>query len=340
MASPRLRDLAPETDQPRTQGLLSSTTWLNGTVVTETEVARSLGGAGWLQSKISGDTRGDMSHGMVRLGFTGTAGSVRYGALYRSAEQGFLNGPDLAIREAWGEWKSGMATLRTAIGQQWNNVAGEATRSRLEQTYERIGLAWKRPALPEVTLTYSHNALASTLNPLGITPQHSYNHTLEGALVYNSLHWNTRLASSYSLGSDLMHGGTELTVRLQTFTAIFRPLNTLTIVPTLGYREELQGWSGVRINSPSASLAVQYRQSQQVLLSAMGNYIATQSSDQALCTGQVGGKGILVWDLQRSESWATLLSFEAGYNRLTNRAIPSAETEDISGLIRLVVAAL
>src|SRR6266581_6865561 len=59
LASPRLRELAPETDQPRTQGLLSSTTWLNGTFITETEVARSLGGAGWLQSRISDDTRGD-----------------------------------------------------------------------------------------------------------------------------------------------------------------------------------------------------------------------------------------------------------------------------------------
>jgi hypothetical protein len=76
-ASPRLRDLAPETEQPRTQGLLSSTTWLNGIVVTEAEVAQSLGGAGWLQSRIPGDTRGDAAQRMVRLGLTGTAGSIR-----------------------------------------------------------------------------------------------------------------------------------------------------------------------------------------------------------------------------------------------------------------------
>ena len=46
MASPRLRDLAPETNQARTQGFLSSTTWLNGVLVTETEVAQNQGGAG------------------------------------------------------------------------------------------------------------------------------------------------------------------------------------------------------------------------------------------------------------------------------------------------------
>ena len=65
LASPSLRDIAPETDQPRTQGLLFKTTWLNGTYVTETEVAQSQGGAVWLQTRISGDTRDDAAQRMV-----------------------------------------------------------------------------------------------------------------------------------------------------------------------------------------------------------------------------------------------------------------------------------
>ena len=340
LASPRLRDLAPETDQPRTQGLLSSTTWLNGTFVTETEVARSLGGAGWLQNRIPGDTPGDAAQRMVRLGLTGTAGSIRYGMLSRSSGQAFLNGPDQALREVWGEWKTGWITLRSAIGEQWNNVAGDTTRSRLEQTYGRVGLAWKRPTWPDITLTYAHNSLNSALEPLGIAPQRSYNHTLESTLAYNGLGWNVRLASSYILGSDLLRGGAESTVRMQMLTAAFRPLDTLAISPTLGYREEVQNWSGVRINSPTASVALQYRQSQQLLISAMGNYAGTRSSDRLIDTELVGGKGILAWDLQRSHAWTTLISLEAGYNQMTNHVAPSANTEDISGLIRVVLAAL
>jgi hypothetical protein len=340
LASPRLRDLAPETDQPRTQGLLSSTTWLNGTFVTETEVARSQGGADWLQSRIPGDTGGDASQRMVRLGLTGTAGSVRYGILSRSAGQAFLNGPDQARREVWGEWKTGWTTLRSAIGEQWNNVAGDSTRSRLEQTYGRVDLAWKRPTWPDITLTYAHNSLNSALEPLGIAPQRSHNHTLESALAYNGMGWNARLASSYILGSDLLRGGAENTVRMQMLTAAFSPLNTLTISPTLGYREEVQDWSGVRTHSPSASVALQYRQSQQVLISAMGNYAGTRSSDGLIDTEHVGGKGRLAWDFQRSQAWTTLISLEAGYNRMTNHVTPAAGREDISGLLRLVLAAL
>jgi hypothetical protein len=340
VASPRLRDLAPETDQPRTQGLLFATTWLNGTYVTESEVAQSQGGAGWLQSRIPGDTRGDESHRMVRLGLTSTAESVRYGALYRSAEQAFLNGPDQAMREVWGEWKSGWTTLRSAIGEQWNNVAGDSTRSRLEQTYGRVGLGWKRPTWPELSLTYAHNSLNSALEPISIAPQRSHNHSLETALAYNGMSWNARLASSYILGSDLLRGGAETTMRMQMLTAAFRPLNTFAISPTLGYREEVQNWSGVRINSPSASVALQYRQSQQLLISAMGNYAGTRSSDRLIDTELMGGKGILAWDLQRSQAWTTLISLEAGYNRMTNHVTPAADTEDISGLIRLSLAAI
>lgn len=340
VASPRLRDLAPETDQPRTQGFLSSTTWLNGTFVTEGEVARSLGGAGWLQSRIPGDTRGDAAQRMVRLGLTGTSGSIRYGILSRSSGQAFLNGPDQALREVWGEWKTGWITLRSAIGEQWNNVAEDSTRSRLEQTYRRVGLAWTRPTWPDITLIYAHNSLSSALDPLGIAPQRSQNHTLESAFAFNGMDWNARLASSYILGSDLLRGGAESTARMQMLTAAFRPLNTLAISSTLGYREEAQNWSGVRINSPSASVALQYRQSQQLLISAMGNYASTRSSDRLIHTELVGGKGILAWDLQRSQTWTTLISFEAGYNRMINYVVPSANTEDISGLIRVVLAAL
>ncbi len=340
LASPRLRDLAPETVQPRTQGLLASATWLNETFVTETEVARNQGGDDWFQSRIPGDTGGDASQRMVRLGLTGTAGSVRYGMRSRSAGQAFLNGPDQALREVWGEWKNGWTTLRSAIGEQWNNVAGDSTRSRLEQTYGRVDLAWKHPTWPVITLTYAHNSLNSALEPLGIVPQRSHNHTLESAVVYNGMGWNARLASSYMLGSDLLRGGAETTVRMQMLTAAFHPLNTLTISPTLGYREEVQDWSGVRTHSPSASVSLQYRQSQQVLISAMGNYAGTRSSDGLIDTEQVGGKGRLAWDFQRSPTWTTLISLEAGYSRMTNHMTPVADREDVSALLRLALAAL
>jgi hypothetical protein len=127
---------------------------------------------------------------------------------------------------------------------------------------------------------------------------------------------------------------------MQILTATFRPLNTLTIAPTLVYREEQQDWSGTRIDSPSASLALHYKQSQRLLISALGNYAGIHSSDRLIDMENIGGKGIFAWDVHQSHEWVTLISLEAGYNRQTNRVMPSSDTEDISGLVRLVLASL
>jgi hypothetical protein len=320
--------------------MLASTAWLKGSFQTEAEMSNNQGGSDWLQNRIPGDTRDDGRGRMMRLGLTGTSGSMRIGMTYRNAGQAFYNAPDQAVREAWGEWKSGAAAIRTSIGQQWNNTAGDSTRSRLEQTYGRIGFTWNKPEWPNLALNYSNNSLSSALDPVGVTPQRSHNHTLEAALAYNTSHWNARVASSYIAGSDLVRNGATTSATMQTFTATFRPTNTLTIAPMFMYRSEIQDWSGVRVISPSASLAFQYKQSHHLLVSAMGNYSGTRSSDGLIDQENIGGKCILAWDVQDSHEWAKLISLEAGYSRLTNRVTPSADTEDISGLVKLVLASM
>ena len=336
----RVRDLAPETESPRMKGLVAKMSWLKGRFTTETEIANSYGGMSWLESRMSGDNRMDRSKQMVRLGLTGTTGTFRYGLSFRNAGQAFLNGPDQASREVWGEWHAKGIIVRSAVGQLWNNVAEDASRPRLAQTYSRMSMGYARPSWPELTLTYARNSFSSMFEPLGITPQHTQSHTLEGAVAYQSLRWNIRLASSYALTSDVLRDGAESNVRMQLLTATFRPLNTFTISPMVGYREEIQDLSGMRIDGPSASLAMHYKQSQRLLISAMANYASSRSNDRQIDNENVGGKGILAWDVPQSSKWSTLIAIEAGYNRVSNRVTPSADTEDISGILRIVVADL
>src|SRR5690242_12343822 len=190
---------------------------------------------------------------MMRMGLTATTGAVRYGVTYRNAGQAFYNAPDQDVREVWSEWKSSWTTIRSAIGQQWNNVAADPMRSRMEQIYRRIGLTWTRPSGPNLTVTYAQNSMNSALDPLGVAPQRMNNHTMEAAVAYDRARWNARLASSYIIGTDQLRNGAESNVKMQMLTASFRPWNTLTIAPTVSYRAEQQDWSGVRIDSPSAS---------------------------------------------------------------------------------------
>lgn len=336
-----VHNLSADTDRPRTQGILNSTAWFNGKVTTEAEVARNQGGVAGLQNPLPGEAQDDPTTSMVRLGLSSSAASVRYGVMYRQAGQAYYNGADQAVREVWGEWKDGWTSIRSAVGRQWNNVAADPTRSRLDQTYGRISLSWNKPVWPSFAVTYSENTMKSQYDPVGAIPQAVNNHTLEAVLGYQTTRWTASLSSSYSLGTDLLRNGSDSRVTAETLTTSFRPFNTLTIAPALGYRVEQQEASGVRTDSPSASLTMNYRQSRQLLITALGNYSGSRSSDRLIDLDNVGGKGILAWGLPPpSRDWNALISVEAGYNRQINRLLPSSDQQDLSGVMRFVLAPL
>ena len=118
--------------------------------------------------------------------------------------------------------------------------------------------------------------------------------------------------------SALLQAGAESQVKTQTVTASFRPLDSLSITPTLGYRAEQQEWSGARMNSPSASLTMKYQQSQRLTLTAMGNYFGTRSSDKLVDLDMIGGKG---------SSRGTSNRFETGNRSPRKAAITYTSTD-------------
>ncbi len=334
-----VRDFAMELDRPRTEGLLASTTWLNGMLSTETEVATNQGGSGGIQTAVQ-RPNDDVSTRMMRLGVTGTTGTLRYGMRYRQAGAAFYNAPDQSVRELWSEWKQGFLAMTSAVGQQWNNVAADPARPRLEHQYGRIGLAWSQPAWPNVSVTFSHRAVTSLRDPAGVGPQKTSQQTVEAGLAYGRDVWQTRFASTFGFERDLTGAGADKRFTNHTLTAAFRPSNTLAILPTLGYREEQQEWSGVRTDSPSASLAMNYQQSKRVWISTVGGVSETRSSDHLTDLETVSGKGTVAFNVPTARHWATLLALEAGYNRQFNRVAPSAPSEELSGILRLVLGQL
>lgn len=339
IATPRLPAPISNAEHPPIDQLPGTTTWFNGKLGAEAEVAYSPTGANQPMPLIVGNTQTDASAHMLRIGLTGSEGSLRYGVTFRSAGQGFLPSPDRASREIWSEWKSGWMTFRNALGQTWNNVEGEATRSRMEQTYGHVGLFLNKPLWPEFSVTYARNSLNSVLEPIGVIPQRSSNHTIEGAVALQRPGWDIRVASSYTLGNDLLRNDADSNTRAQSFSVILRPINRLTITPALAYRQEFQSRSGVRIDNPTASLALSYQQSPQLLFSTVGNYSSSHSSDGLIHNENLKWRGVLDWSLHSSTRWVTKIGLEGGYNRVTNRVARSADTEDISGLIRLGIVA-
>ena len=337
-ASTRLKDLVPDSERPQTKGVVAASTFFKGQLTTEGEVANNATNDAGIPSRI--DQRDDGTKRMVRMALTGTNGQFRYGINYRSAGKAFFNSPDQTVREMWGEWGMGIAKLRSSSGQTWNNVDLDPTRARIQHTFNRIGLAVAKTAWPELSLTYTRSALASSFDPSGSLPQRSQSNSMEAALSYTGLTWNARLSSSYILTNDETRGGSQSTAFAQTLVATYRPMNTLTLAPTLSYRTETQSWSGATIQTPMASLSLLYKQSQRLLVSAMGGYTSTSSSDGLIDTNSIVGKGMFALHLDPIYGHPTTISLEAAYTNTTNRTVAGLDTEDLSGLVRILVASL
>ena len=337
-ASTRLKDLVPDSERPQTKGVVAASTFFKGQLTTEGEVANNATNDAGIPSRI--DQRDDGTKRMVRMALTGTNGQFRYGINYRSAGKAFFNSPDQTVREMWGEWGVGIAKLRSSSGQTWNNVDLDPTRARIQHTFNRIGLAVAKTAWPELSLTYTRSALASSFDPSGSIPQRSQSNSMEAALSYTGLTWNARLSSSYILTIDETRGGSQSTAFAQTLVATYRPMNTLTLAPTLSYRTETQSWSGATMQTPMASLSLLYKQSQRLLVSAMGGYTSTSSSDGLIDTNSIVGKGMFALHLDPIYGHPTTISLEAAYTNTTNRTVAGLDTEDLSGLVRILVASL
>ena len=337
-ASTRLKDLVPDSERPQTKGVGANSRWLKGQVTAEGEVANNATNDTGITSRI--DQRDDGAKRMVRMALTGTNGPVRYGINYRSAGKAFFNSPDQTVREMWTEWGLGIAKLRSSSGQTWNNVDLDPNRARIQQNVNRIGIALVKPTWPEVSLTYARSAMASSFTPAGMIPQRSQSNSMEAALAYTGLTWNARLSSSYILTNDEMRGGAQSTTLAQTLVATYRPFNTLSVAPTLSYRTETQSWSGAKIQTPMASVSFLYKQSQRLLVSAVGGYTSTTSSDGLIGTESIVGRGMFAFHLDPIYGHPTSISLEASYTNTINRVVAGLDIEDLSGLVRILVASL
>ncbi|HKT33765.1 MAG TPA: hypothetical protein VJR03_02960 [Nitrospira sp.] len=326
---PSVRNLPSDGNRPRSQGLLATTTWLKDAFATETEVAVKQGSA----------NRDDPSAHMMRVGVRGTTSGLRYGMTYQTADEAFSQTGGQDQKEAWGEWKNGTMAIRSTVGQR-TRLDADAAGNRLEQKYNRIDLSWNSPAWPRLGVSYVHNAASNTMDALSLFPQRASHHRVEAAVGYSGAMWDAKLASGYGFETDVQQHAADSRVQTETLTASFRPIDIMTITPTVGYRLEQQPWSGVWINSPSASLSMNYKQSPWLSMTAMGNYFSMRSSDRLVDFDVIGGKGVLTWELEPVRDWKPQLTVEGGYNLQVNRLMPSSQTENLSGLLRLVFATM
>lgn len=334
LTSGRLKDVVPDSHGLRSRGLQASSTLLRGKLQVDSEVAFG----------DSADPTGrpvrDGGRHMMRLAVTGTQGAFRYGAMSRTAGKAYVEGQDQGLRELWGEYVAGVARFRSALGQTWNNVEGDPTQLRLMQRYGRLGVALARPRWPELSLSYTRASLLNAPAFGGAPASYTASHTIEAAVAYTKPTWHARLVSSYMLSDPQLPGMKDTTGVAESFTVSYRPSNTLTIIPSVGYRADVDPWSGMHLKTPSASASMNYRATPRLYVSALCGFSMTHSSDGTLDARSINSRALMAWtipDYFPLPVSPPIVALEAAYTRTAHHSAALMDFQDVSGLVRVIV---
>ena len=122
--------------------------------------------------------------------------------------------------------------------------------------------------------------------------QRSQSNSMEAALAYTGLSWNAR-SHRVTSRRTMRCGGCSPRPFAQTLIASYRPYQHPDPRADIQLRMETQSWSAPRSRTPMASVSLLYKQSHRLLVSAMGGYTSTKSSDGLIGTESIVGRGCL-----------------------------------------------
>jgi hypothetical protein len=331
-----LKDILTGVPDKETLSVLMNSSWLSGRVQGEGEVTDSRPSRPGAQ-----DNGNALQYRLIRFGLTGMQHGLKYGVSYRVAGEGFT--PilqDQGTREVWGEWNVGIVRLRTALTERWNNVDRDPRRPRVSGTQNKTTLAIAGPAWPELSISYARDSLWSSLEPIGVAAQRNLMDTVEAALAFAKAKWTARLLSAYSVNNDLLRGDGETVGLMHALTGSYRPSDRITIAPSLSMRADQQRWSGVRLDTPSASVSLSYAPSTVFKMTAFGLYSKTRSTDGLMDSSTSKMSSIFTWVCRDTPKLHTTVSLDASYSSSPDAIQPAHSIEDLSGLLRLHVAGL
>jgi hypothetical protein len=281
---------------------------------------------------------GEQQDQMVRMAITGTGSMIRYGLSYRSAGKNYAKDADQTTRDMWGEWRTGLATVKASLKESWNNVAHDPSQPRLRQLQENVALILAQSAWPALTLSYGRTAAASAIEPEGIAATRTGSEIVDASLSYMAPTWTAKLASTYSHSRTQLPAISETDQILYGISGSLRPVTGLSLDPSLTLKEEFFRSVGTKTESPTAALSMKYQATPAFTWTAGGSYGMSHSNDGVVNTRAFSAKNAVTWKALPHSMLQTAFSVETGFQRTTDRANADRATSDLSALFRLQIA--
>ncbi|MGH7826875.1 MAG: hypothetical protein ACREQ7_17095 [Candidatus Binatia bacterium] len=237
---------------------------------------------------------------LLRLGLRNHWHGLSYGANYRSFGAGFVSLTGARVDQPRNE------------AEFW----GEHSFGPL-QIRGSFGESWERfPDATDLRVTKTTSALFNFSRP----------------------QWGGTLASSYALAGQGVGLSQENTVLTTMFTGSYRPLGVLSLAPQFGIKEEWDGGTGIRTETPMTGFSIAYTPSRDWFkLTGGTSYTRSFSEDGVKNISTFGATAALDWKLGKLFAGGETLSFNINYNRHLDLSAPGNSRYDFIGMLQFKI---
>ncbi|HXK30800.1 MAG TPA: hypothetical protein VJ646_21340 [Candidatus Binatia bacterium] len=215
---------------------------------------------------------------MFRVGLKGDWHGHKYGGEYRTLDKGFVH------------FKGGEAERGEDLTQIWGETGFGPLRLRatFAQLWENIN---ESQDMPRIT-----RSSALLLN-------------------YKKGDLETVLSSAYSRRVDGFHDGSVADMLSYELRTTYQPINNLKITPMIRYAGDWNRTSGIRSETPSASLTLTYSSWRNILnFVSSATYHGSRSSDRLSHLRDFGSVTKITWNFGNTFEGRKTLTYEFSYN--------------------------
>jgi hypothetical protein len=286
----------------------------------------------------------------VSLGIRGQLDGLEGGAEYRAVGKRLervVTGPpsqhDREGTEVWLAQRLGLLRLKLSQSDLSDNVDRDPALPRTNRTQTAVSAQLTSRGWPALGLTYATGRSKRVwLTDGGGAPAaelQSFD-SLAGSASYGRPSWDVAATSTYAYSRDPGHSDRDMTMLYHDLTLTLRPLDSVTVMPSVSTGLDRYEWSGTTNQIGSASLLISYAPTTSWWsLWTLGAYTTSQASDRTVDGQTMTMSGGLVCGLGKLLGGPATLSVEAGYESYVDSVDPESSASGAFALVLVRVAA-
>ena len=279
---------------------------------------------------------------LVGLGLEGGAEYRSVGKQLERVVAGPASQKDREGTEVWLAQRLGLLRLKLSLSDLSDNVDRDPALPRTTKTQTAVSGQLAPRDWPIFGLTYatgdSERAWLTGEGRARTIERQTFD-SVAGSTYYGARWFDLSGTSTYSFSREPGRSDRDMNSLYHDLSLTLRPVNVLSVTPSLSSGVDRYEWSSTRYQFGSASLLLTYTPpASRFSLWTLGAYTTSQSTDRSVDGRTMSVSGGLACGLGRILGGQASVAVQAGYDRYVDGIYPDSSTRGAFGLVLLKVA--